>query len=106
MNKKKERKLKENSYTPHQKFIVDEYGEHWQKMPDGKYRKLGKLENPTKTIAKIETPDGYLNADDLCEFLEINKRTLARWIRDGKVEFEKRGKAYFFTQEEAERLKE
>ena len=99
------RKLKANSYTPSQKYIVDEYGEHWRKLENGKYEKLGKLEDPAKSIAIANTPEGWHNMDTLADYLGVTKRTILRWLSEGKIEGEKRGKYWFFTQDEAERMR-
>jgi excisionase family DNA binding protein len=51
-----------------------------------------------KTISPIQTP--YLTLSEAAAFLRISKRTMLRYIAEGKVSFCRLGKKYLFKSDE------
>jgi excisionase family DNA binding protein len=51
-----------------------------------------------KTISPIQTP--YLTLSEAAQFLRISKRTMLRYLAEGKIPFVRFGKKYLFKSDE------
>ena len=51
-----------------------------------------------KTISPVQTP--YLTLSEAAAFLRISKRTMLRYLAEGKIPFVRFGKKYLFKSEE------
>ena len=58
----------------------------------------------TDALARAALDGAWMKSSDVCALLDINRSTLARWIKNGTLAGRKRGKCYYVTTESVRAL--
>jgi len=69
-------------------FKEDEY--------QGIIKKIDRIDNYVRSKSDQQSHSLLYNAQEVCEYLKISRRTLARFIKDNKIPFIRNGRKLLF----------